>query len=148
MRLAHPKAIDVWYDLTSQSFDSLLQSMIQYAHSKSDSFEWQHLDTWLNLLTLKVFVINDKLDTLAGLQPSITTKQFFHLKTYNVLNKNANSDVLWLKNQGLIKDQNLTPVLQLAFQEFSRCIQTQHFWVEGSVGVKDFNRTFMAGDNE
>ena len=68
--------------------------MIQYAHSKSDSFEWQHLDTWLNLLTLKVFVINDKLNTLAGLQPSITTKQFFHLKTYNVLNKNANSDVL------------------------------------------------------
>ena len=43
MRLAHPKAIDIWYDLTSQFFDSLSQSMIRYAHSKSDSYEWQHL---------------------------------------------------------------------------------------------------------
>ena len=35
-----------------------------------------------------------------------------------------------------------------AFQGFSRCKQTLHFWVEGSVGVKDFKRTFMAGENE
>ena len=49
MRLTHPKAIAVWYDLTSQFFDSLLQSMIQYGHSKLGSFEWQCLDTWLNL---------------------------------------------------------------------------------------------------
>ena len=28
------------------------------------------------IFTLKVFVINDKLDTLASLQPSIATKQY------------------------------------------------------------------------
>ena len=36
-------------NLTSQFFDLLSQSVIRYAHSKSDSYEWQHLDTWLNL---------------------------------------------------------------------------------------------------
>ena len=43
MRLSHLKAIDVWYNLTSQISDSLSQSTIRYAHSKSDSYEWQHL---------------------------------------------------------------------------------------------------------
>ena len=36
-------------NLTSQFFDSLSQSVIRYAHSKSESYEWQHRDTWLNL---------------------------------------------------------------------------------------------------
>ena len=60
---------------TSQSFDSLLQSVIRYAHSKSDSYKWQHRDTLLNLHS-QDFLINYRLDTLTGLQPPITTKQY------------------------------------------------------------------------
>ena len=82
-------------NLTSQSFDSLLQPwfdiLIPSQNLMNDNTE---ILDWI--FTLKVLVINDRLDTLAGLQPPTTTKQYElripcgHLTTFPNQWKSAN----------------------------------------------------------